>query len=61
MEVDGLRSTWKEGWVVYKNGLRIFPEELKRGIGIRVGDQIEIRFEPMERTFGRPMPTANGG
>ncbi|MCZ8343572.1 MAG: hypothetical protein O9301_11100 [Leptospira sp.] len=54
MEVNGQRNTWKEGWVIYVNEEKISSKALKKGIRVGVEDQIQIRFEAVERVFGRP-------
>lgn len=54
MEVNGQRNTWKEGWVIYVNEEKISTKALKKGIRVGVEDQIQIRFEAVERVFGRP-------
>ncbi len=54
MEVNGIRNTWSEGWVVYVNGERLDGVQLKRGVKVNQADQIQIRYESVERVFGRP-------
>ncbi|MDF3819964.1 hypothetical protein P3G55_08650 [Leptospira sp. 96542] len=56
MEVNGLRSSWKEGWVVRVNGAVVTGLELKRGIRVGYNDKIQIRLETVEREFGRLRP-----
>lgn len=55
MEVNGVRNTWSEGWVVYVNGERMDGVQMKRGVKVRPTDQIQIRYEAVERVFGRPI------
>ncbi|TGK46674.1 hypothetical protein EHQ43_06845 [Leptospira bouyouniensis] len=55
MEVNGVRNTWNEGWVVYVNGERMDGVQMKRGVKVRPTDQIQIRYEAVERVFGRPI------
>ena len=54
MEINGRRTSWKEGWNIYVNGERISPKELKRGIRIGEKDKIKINLENVERVFGKP-------
>lgn len=54
MEVNGVRNTWKEGWVIYVNESKVDGKSLKRGIKVGVSDKIEVKFESVERVFGRP-------
>lgn len=56
MEVNGKRNSWTEGWVVYVNEERIDGIQMKRGVRVSPNDQIEIRYEAVERVFGRPTP-----
>ncbi|WP_041769632.1 hypothetical protein [Leptospira biflexa] len=55
MEVNGLRNSWNEGWVVYVNGERLDGVQMKRGVKVGPRDQIQIRYESVERVFGRPL------
>lgn len=55
MEVNGIRNTWTEGWVVYVNGERLDGVQLKRGVRVNQTDQILIRYQAVERVFGRPI------
>ncbi|WP_244245330.1 hypothetical protein [Leptospira kemamanensis] len=55
MEVNGIRNSWDAGWVVYVNGERMDGMQLKRGVKVGPNDQIRIRFETVERVFGRPI------
>lgn len=55
MEVNGIRNSWDAGWVVYVNGERMDGVQLKRGVKVGPNDQIRIRFETVERVFGRPI------
>lgn len=55
MEVNGVRNTWNEGWVVYVNGEKMDGVQMKRGVKVRPTDQIQIKYEAVERVFGRPI------
>ncbi|MBL0955733.1 MAG: hypothetical protein IBJ01_13265 [Leptospira sp.] len=55
MEVNGIRNSWDAGWVVYVNGERIDSVQMKKGVKVGPNDQIQIRFETVERVFGRPI------
>ncbi|WP_246834567.1 DUF4430 domain-containing protein [Leptospira levettii] len=55
MEVNGIRNSWDAGWVVYVNGERIDSLQMKKGVKVGPNDQIQIRFETVERVFGRPI------
>lgn len=54
MEVNGKRNSWSEGWVVYVNEERVDGVQMKRGVRVGPNDKIEIRYEAVERVFGRP-------
>ncbi|TGK82677.1 hypothetical protein EHQ24_15000 [Leptospira noumeaensis] len=56
MEVNGKRNSWSEGWVVYVNEERIDGIQMKRGVRVGPNDKIEIKYEAVERVFGRPRP-----
>lgn len=56
MEVNGKRNSWSEGWVVYVNEERVDGVQMKRGVRVSPSDKIEIRYEAVERVFGRPTP-----
>ncbi|MCW7489137.1 hypothetical protein [Leptospira meyeri] len=56
MEVNGKSNSWSEGWVVYVNEEKIDGVQMKRGIRVSPNDKIEIRYEAVERVFGRPTP-----
>ncbi|EMY60310.1 hypothetical protein LEP1GSC203_2553 [Leptospira terpstrae serovar Hualin str. LT 11-33 = ATCC 700639] len=56
MEVNGKRNSWSEGWVVYVNEERVDGVQMKRGVRVGPSDKIEIRYEAVERVFGRPTP-----
>lgn len=56
MEVNGKSNSWTAGWVVYVNEERIDGVQMKRGVRISPTDKIEIRYEAVERVFGRPTP-----
>ncbi|EOQ95252.1 hypothetical protein LEP1GSC195_2571 [Leptospira wolbachii serovar Codice str. CDC] len=54
MEVNGKSNSWTAGWVVYVNEERIDGVQMKRGVRVSPSDKIEIRYETVERVFGRP-------
>ncbi|MCW7494275.1 DUF4430 domain-containing protein [Leptospira sp. 2 VSF19] len=54
MEVNGKSNSWSEGWVVYVNDEKMDGIQMKRGIRVGPNDKIEIRYEAVERVFGRP-------
>ncbi|PJZ85179.1 hypothetical protein CH366_02775 [Leptospira harrisiae] len=56
MEVNGKSNSWSEGWVVYVNAERVDGIQMKRGVRVSPSDKIEIRYEAVERVFGRPTP-----
>ncbi|TGN07219.1 hypothetical protein EHS11_18000 [Leptospira ilyithenensis] len=55
MEINSVRNSWKEGWVIYINGEVVNSVELKLGVRVGMEDKIEIKLIPVERVFGRPM------
>ncbi|PJZ46783.1 hypothetical protein [Leptospira brenneri] len=56
MEVNGKSNSWTAGWVVYVNEERMDGVQMKRGVRVSPSDKIEIRYEAVERVFGRPTP-----
>lgn len=56
MEVNGKSNSWSEGWVIYVNEEKIDGVQMKRGVRVSPSDKIEIRYEAVERVFGRPAP-----
>ncbi|TGM59135.1 hypothetical protein [Leptospira vanthielii] len=56
MEVNGKSNSWSAGWVVYVNEERVDGIQMKRGVRVSPSDKIEIRYEAVERVFGRPTP-----
>ncbi|TGL87640.1 hypothetical protein EHQ68_07005 [Leptospira congkakensis] len=56
MEVNGKSNSWSEGWVVYVNEERVDGVQMKRGLRVGPNDKIEIKYEAVERVFGRPRP-----
>ncbi|MCW7480887.1 hypothetical protein [Leptospira kanakyensis] len=54
MEVNGKSNSWSEGWVIYVNEEKIDGVQMKRGVRVSPSDKIEIRYEAVERVFGRP-------
>ncbi|WP_244241360.1 DUF4430 domain-containing protein [Leptospira perdikensis] len=56
MEVNGKSNSWSAGWVVYVNEDKVDGVQMKRGIRVSPNDKIEIRYETVERVFGRPTP-----
>ncbi|GBF50609.1 hypothetical protein LPTSP4_21350 [Leptospira ryugenii] len=55
MEVNGLRNSWKEGWTIYLNDQKIMGTDLKKGIRVSPKDKILIRYESVQRVFGKPI------
>jgi hypothetical protein len=58
MEINGRRTSWKEGWNLYLNGKYLSPSDLKRGLKVGSFDTIRIKLETTERVFG--IPTKHG-
>jgi hypothetical protein len=61
MEINGRRTSWKEGWNIYLNGELVSPQELKRGLKVYEKDKILIRLEKIERVFGKPTKHETNG
>ncbi|WP_246052113.1 hypothetical protein [Leptospira idonii] len=59
MTINGASNSWKEGWVIYVNGEKISPVDLKLGVRVGKEDRIEIKLEKVERIFGQPSENAN--